>query len=934
MLVTAMSSNPSPEGSRQRALASIPDVREPTGVASAAVSAQTAAALLGVHERTIRRAIERGELDAIKQGGRFAIPIEALERYRGEHDPARIEMAPPRPRLTLAPTPADRAAPAAPVPLFEPARPAPALPAPLTPFIGRELETAAVTALLRRDGVRLVTLIGPGGVGKTRLSLRVAEALASEFADGVAFVPLAPIRAPELVVPAIAQAVGARDDDRAPLEALIVRLHEREMLVVLDNMEQATASAPDLATLLAGCPGLTLLVTSRTPLRLSGERLFDVPPLALPRPHAGAGEPAVASPSALAAFDAIHLFVDRAEAASGGFRLTAANAATVAAICARTDGLPLAIELAAARVRLLSPAELLERLERQLPLLTGGPRDQPARLRTVRNAVAWSYELLAPNEQALFRRLAVFAGGVSLASVEAFASSFDANAPTLDLLAALVDGSLLHRSEHAAGDSRFGMLETVREFALERLAAAGETDAARAAHAAVCLAFVERAQDALWAAASERVLSRCEAEHDNMRTALAWTIERDPATALRLASGLSMFWSKRAHWSEGRAWLERALAADAGGDSAIRAAALGRAGAIAGDQGEFDAARQRLEASLAMAERLGEAGIAARAERGLGILASNQSDFIEAAARFTAALARFRELGDRPGIARCLNDLGLVAGRQGDQDRAIAYQEEALPIARALGDDWQICIILGNLGGAYSERGDAARAEAMTEEALALARQLGDAFGVAVNLFNLGSRFVHAGDPRGAIDRFRECLQLTQELDERHLASRVLDGLGAALHLTGASRAAARLYGAAEALREQIGDRLFADEAADLAPHLQAAQDALGMATYEAVASAGRSLPFEVAVAEAIALADSALAETSAPAASSQLAGLTTREREVLRLLVDGRSDKEIANLLFISRSTASKHVAAILAKLDAESRTAAVTIAHRQQLI
>ncbi|HEU5431393.1 MAG TPA: tetratricopeptide repeat protein, partial [Thermomicrobiales bacterium] len=516
-----------------------------------------------------------------------------------------------------------------------------------------------------------------------------------------------------------AQAIGARDDDRAPLDNLLGRLRDREMLLLLDNMEQATAAAPDLATLLAGCPGLTLLVTSRTPLRLSGERLFDVPPLALPGRRAAPADLEVPSPSDLTAFDAIHLFVDRAEAASGGFRLTTANAATVAAICQRTEGLPLAIELAAARIRLLSPTELLERLERQLPLLTGGPRDQPARLRTVRNAVAWSYELLALDERALFRRLAVFTGGVSLAAAEAFAGSFDPTAATLDSLAALVDGSLLHRSEDAAGESRFGMLETVREFALERLEAAGEADAARAAHAAVCLASVERAQGDLWAAASEPLLNRFETEHDNMRAALAWAVERDPETALQLASGLSMFWSKRAHWSEGRGWLERALAADAGGDTAVRAAALGRVGAMAGDQGEFDTAGRQLAASLAMAERLGDAAIAARAERGLGIVASNQSDFDRADTLFAAALARFRALGDRPGIARCLNDLGLVAGRQGDQDRAVALQEEALPIARALGDHWQICVIVGNLGGAYYDRGDFARGEALTEEALA-----------------------------------------------------------------------------------------------------------------------------------------------------------------------------------------------------------------------
>ncbi|HEU0115887.1 MAG TPA: tetratricopeptide repeat protein, partial [Thermomicrobiales bacterium] len=793
-------------------------------------------------------------------------------------------------------------------PSFEPPQPAGAIPAPLTPFIGRARETAALAALLRRDGVRLVTLVGPGGVGKTRLAVRTAETLAESFADGVAFVPLAAIRSPARVASAIAEAIGARDDERPPLDRALDRLRDRESLLVLDNMEQVTAAAPDLAALLAGCPGLTILVTSRTPLQLTGERLFDVPPLALPeRAPAGVGP---TPPVDLAGFEAIQLFVDRAEAAAAGFSLTAENAPIVQAICERTDGLPLAIELAAARIRLLSPTELLERLTRQLTLLTGGPRDQPARLRTVRDAIAWSYDLLAPDEQALFRRLAVFPGGASLAGVEAIAGSFDAAAAALDLLAALVNGSLLQRSERPLGETRFTMLETVREFALERLTAAGEADAARAAHAALFSSFVANAQDALWAAASEALLNRFEAEHDNLRAALAWAIERDPEMALRLASGMSYFWAKRDFWSEGRSWLERALAAGGAAESAARAAALGRAGAMAGDQGDFALARRQLEASLAMAERLGEAATAARAERGLGIVASDQSEFDRAAALFSGALARFRALGDRPGIARCLNDLGLVAGRQGDQDRAVAFQEEALPIARALGDDWLVCVILGNLGGSYYDRGDDARGEALSEEALDLARRLGDAFGAADNLYNLGNCLLRRGEPRAALERYRECLRLTQGLDERHLASRLLDRIGAALHLTGAPRPAARLFGAAAALRDSIGDTLYADEEAALAPRFQAAREALGEAAYAAVYEAGRSLPYAAAVAEALALADSALTMAPPLAATSQLAALTTREQEVLRLLVDGRSDKEIANSLFISRSTASKHVA------------------------
>jgi predicted ATPase/DNA-binding CsgD family transcriptional regulator len=668
---------------------------------------------------------------------------------------------------------------------------------------------------------------------------------------------------------------------------------------------------------LASCPGLTILVTSRVPLRVSGERRVTVAPLALPAHDAGV------SGDEVAGAEAVQLFVVRAGTADPGFALTDGNAAAIVEICRRLDGLPLAIELAAARSAVLAPAALLDRLERRLPLLTGGPRDQPDRLRTMRGAITWSEDLLDAPTQSLLRRLGVFVGGFPLPAAEAVA---DAETPVLDGLAALLDSGLLQR-DTTGGEPRFRMLETVREYALDRLTAAGEETVARHAHATWCLAMIEAAAPTL-AVSSVALLDQIETEHANLRAALAWTIEREPETALRLANGLRDFWSKRSYWVEGRAWLERALATGAG-DGALRAAALGRLASMESDQGDFDAARSAFEECLTLAEQLGERRTAAAARRGLGIIASNQSDFGGATEHFAAALAGFRAVDDRPGIARCLNDLGLVASRRGDQDTAIAWQTEALPIARALGDEWHVCIVLGNLGSSYHERGDYARGEALFDEALTLARRLGDTFGVAVNLYNLGCCALRLGNSSVCAERFQEVLGLTLTLGERHLASRVIDRIGVSLFLSGKPRPAARLFGAAAALRESIGDTMFPSDDAYMMERIREVRAALGPATYEAAWETGRSLPYEAATAEAATLA----AEVARAPGAVDL-GLTVREIEVLRLLAEGKSDKEIADALFLARTTTSKHVATIMAKLGVESRTAAVAFALRHRLI
>jgi len=601
-----------------------------------------------------------------------------------------------------------RAAPNAALPLpgrrETPCPPDDPLPAEVVPLLEREREEAEVVALLRRPDVRLLTLTGPGGVGKTSLALRAARSARADFADGAAFVALAEVVTPDHVAAAIALALALRDLGGRPLpEALRDHLRDKQLLLVLDNFEHVADAAPLVAALRQDCPRLTLLVTSRHALRLRGEYYFDVLPLATPR-AADAPDLAV-----LARCAAVRLFLHHARVAVPDFALTAANAAAVADVCTRLDGLPLAIELAAAHLPVLSSVDLSARLARRLDLLADGPLDAPRRHRTMRASIAWSYELLAPAEQAVFLCLCVCPGGCTLAAVEAGAAALDdqgtggAEVDVLSALGALARKSLVRREGRDADAPRFAVLQVVREYGLERAAAGGALAPLRRGHAAYVLALAETAAAALRGPGQAAALAHLETEADNLRAALSWALEDgDTTTALRLGGALWPAWYARGYRSEGRAWLERVLAAaEASGQDV---APLPRA----------------------------------RVLDGAGLPAYGQGDYAIAAARCDRALALYREAGDTAGMATALNNLGHVARAMGDHPRARSLYEHSLELRRDLRDVRGMAASLNNLALVAGERGRYTRAEALCAESLALKRELGDTEGIALTLNNLG----------------------------------------------------------------------------------------------------------------------------------------------------------------------------------------------------
>jgi predicted ATPase/transcriptional regulator with XRE-family HTH domain len=624
--------------------------------------------------------------------------------------------------------------------------PAP-VPEPITSLIDREDEVRAIAAYLQPgSGYRLVTLTGPGGVGKTRLATHVATNVQGTFADGVAFVPLAGLTDPHQVLGAMATALGIRElPDRAPLDLLSRQLQERQVLVVMDNFEHLLAAAPGVAGLLATCRELTVLATSRAPLHVSGEHEYAVRPLSLPDP---AG---TYSPTEITQFPAVTLFVRQARAVQPQFAVVEANSAAVAAICSRVDGLPLALELAAVRMKTLAPRELESLLGNRLGILTGGARDHPERHRTVRNTIGWSHDLMPPDEQAAFRQFAVFVSGATVESAAAVISGGD-TLLALDHLTALIDQSLIQRFEATNGQPRFAMLETIREYALEQLAASDEESRARDLHAAYFLQLAEQGETGLTGPDQAAWMARLEMEYGNLRAALGWSIEQaNAAASQRFGSALWRFWSASGRLNEGRDWLDRALALDPDDRSAVCAQALLRRGNIAVDLADYLSARNFYEESLAIRRELEDEVNACRALDGLGLVRWRQGEYAAARVAHESTLRVWQELGWKREVALALQNLGRVALAEGEYVGARRSFDGSLAIRRELGD-------VGGAAYVSCWRGRLDRLEGNTEDArrwldraLAGFHEVSDQLGIAETVNELGCLAHDVGDDYTAL---------------------------------------------------------------------------------------------------------------------------------------------------------------------------------------
>ena len=753
------------------------------------------------------------------------------------------------------------------------------LPRQPTPFLGREAEVRHVVELLRQGEVQLLTLTGPGGTGKTRLALQAAAELLDDFPDGVFFVSLAPLVDPRLVPSAVASALGLRDEGERPLpDRLRDYLAGKKLLLLFDNFEHLIDTAPLVADLLVAAPALKVLATSRAPLRLRAEREYPVPPFGLP--------PRKPLPPAeqLSQYEAVRLFVERARAVQPEFALDDANAPAVAEICHRLDGLPLAIELAAARVRLLPPQAMLARLEKRLPLLTGGARDAPARQRTLRDTIAWSYDLLTPEEHVFFRRLAVFAAGCTLEAAEAV-GNYDGSLDAFTGLERLCEHSLLRQAEGPGGQPRFAMLETVREFGVERLAESGEEEAIRKGHAALFMELAEAVAPALAGPDPGPWLDQLETEHENLRAALRWAVSTDGQIGLRLGAALWRFWDIRGHLGEARGWLEQVLAGGDGTASAERAAALSGLANVVQVQGDHERARELHEEALALwravgdprgeamtldclgylaqgwgeygeatelhgralelATQAGDERIAGHALLNLGTVALHQGRYKHAATRYAEALARLRRVGDKRATSSVLSNLGALAFLQEEYGQATDRYREALSGYTAVGDRQGIAFTLANLGEVLQYQGEFARAESHFAEALPVLREIGDKPYTAFALLGLGRLAQDQQDVDRAARLLTDSLELYRQVEDIAGIAECLEALAGLAAGRGEADRAARLFGAADALREQAGAPVAPAYRSRRDRGLAAAQTALGSDRFSAALAAGRSSPTE-----------------------------------------------------------------------------------------
>ena len=851
------------------------------------------------------------------------------------------------------------------------------LPAYLTALLCREQEVQSVSSLLQRTEVRLVTLTGPGGVGKTRLGVQVATQVTEHFRDGAFFIPLASLRDPEIVVPTIAHVLGLRDTGNWSLwERLNAYLRTRQVLLLLDNFEHLLQATPRLLELLTSCTEVKMLVTSRAVLRVRGEHEFHVLPLALPDLKQ------LPEHDSLLGYAAIKLFLQCACMHQPHFQLTPLNTHTIAEICVKLDGLPLALELAAARIKLLSPQELLKRLEQQLQFLTSGASDAPERQQTMRNTIHWSYELLSAAEQCVFRRISVFVAGFTVKAVEYLYQALGASASNvLDDLTSLLDKSLLQQREQGDIEPRLIQLETIREYGCEVLAASGEAEATQRAHASYYLALTEEVESRLTSTEKGRWLERLQQEHENLRKAFSWLLlHKEREAALRIGSALWRFWLVSGYLREGRTELARALAGGREGVApSVYAKVLHAAAQLACRQGDFEQAEALCGESLALFRVLGDPRGSATCLQLLGYVSMQRSDYMVARSVLEEAETLREETGDKDDLAWRLLRLAAVLMYQGEYERAHTLLKDAEMFSREGGDSWSMVNSLYLLAIVMLYQDDLPRAHTLAEECLDLSRQEGYKVGIAYALKTLGLVALQRGDLVIASSLLQESLAWFKEMSDRENAPQSLVGLAwvsfgqcnyataralfdeslalfkavgnkwyIATCLVGLAAIATaqgeliwavRLSAAAEALCQAIKGVLPPSIRAKQEFTTAATRTQLGEEVFVAAWTQGQSMTIEQVLSArgpvlALLIVEESVSPIPTPQSNHFPDELTAREVEVLRLVAQGLTDAQVAEKLVISTRTVSSHLQSIYRKIQVSSRSAATryTIEHQLQ--